>query len=599
MTHPVVEPGRTCLGNRYELGRLLAAGGMGQVWEGHDVLLGRPVAVKVLRSEYTGDPTFLARFRAEAQNAAALSHPHIAAVYDYGEVTAEDGSGETLAYLVMELVPGEPLSEALRRSGSLGTERTLTVLAQTAAGLAEAHRAGMVHRDVKPGNLMITPDGDVKITDFGIAWSARSVALTQTGQVIGTPQYLSPEQAEGKQATPASDVYALGLIGYECLTGQPAFDGDNAVTIALKQLREEPEPLPDDLPARVRTLVHRAMEKNPAARMPDGAAFLAAVDAVRAGRSIDPAPTTALAASAVPGPAVDGPAVAGPAAAGPAAAGAARSRRAAGAGRVSRPPDRRRTRAAVVLLPLLGLLAGAGIAAMLLQGLAGGTGTPAAEAGQQRGDAVVVLVEDDYLGRPADEVAVQLAALGLTVERELAQRTDAEPGTVVGVDPAGQALAPGDTVILQVAVAAGDDGSGGAGGGSAGAVVAPDSTPGAIGDPGAAGDDDSTGGAGPDDGEAPGTDAELPATDPGAGSEAPGTGEGTGADTGSGTGTGSGEGTGTGTDGGADEGSGTDEGTDGGTGGDTGGGTTTPPSDTSPAAPSTATSTSPASTTTG
>src|SRR5215212_1275039 len=292
---PVVEPGRTCLGDRYELGGLVAAGGMGQVWRGTDVLLGRPVAVKVLRSEFTGDPTFLARFRAEAQNAAALSHPHIACVFDYGETVAQDGSGETLAYLVMELIQGRPLNQVIRESGRLDTDTTLRILGQAASGLAEAHRAGMVHRDVKPGNILVTPEGDVKITDFGIAWSARSVALTQTGQVLGTPQYLSPEQAEGRQATPASDVYALGLIGYECRPGHAAFDGDNAVTIALKQVRDEPEPLPEDVPAHVRTLIGRALAKDPAQRFADGADFLAAVEAVRAGRSIDPAPSTVVA----------------------------------------------------------------------------------------------------------------------------------------------------------------------------------------------------------------------------------------------------------------------------------------------------------------
>ena len=153
---------------------------------------------------------FLARFRAEAQHAASLSHPNIAAVFDYGEEIAQDGTGETLAYLVMELVEGEPLSALLAREGPLDTATTLSLLRQTAFGLGEAHRAGMVHRDVKPGNILVRPDGTVKITDFGIAWSARSVALTRTGQVIGTPQYLSPEQAEGRLASPASDVYALG-----------------------------------------------------------------------------------------------------------------------------------------------------------------------------------------------------------------------------------------------------------------------------------------------------------------------------------------------------------------------------------------------------
>src|SRR4051794_13523992 len=266
---------------------------MGQVWRGADVLLGRrPVAVKVLRSEYTGDPTFLARFRAEAQHAASLSHPNIARVFDYGEVVAEDGSGETLAYLVMELVEGEPLSSVLRREGRLDAGTTLDLLQQTGSALAEAHRVGMVHRDVKPGNILVQPDGVVKITDFGIAWSAGSVPLTRTGQVIGTPQYLSPEQAEGQLATPASDVYALGLVGYECLTGHSAFDGDNPVTIALKQLREQPEPLPAELPPGVRTLIGRALAKEPAARLADGAAFLAAIEDALSGRELPEAPAT-------------------------------------------------------------------------------------------------------------------------------------------------------------------------------------------------------------------------------------------------------------------------------------------------------------------
>jgi eukaryotic-like serine/threonine-protein kinase len=461
----VVEPGRTCLGDRYELGGLVAAGGMGQVWRGTDVLLGRPVAVKVLRSEFTGDSTFLARFRAEAQNAAALSHPHIACVFDYGETVAQDGSGETLAYLVMELVEGRPLNQVIRESGGLDTDTTLRILGQTAAGLAEAHRAGMVHRDVKPGNILVTPAGDVKITDFGIAWSARSVALTQTGQVLGTPQYLSPEQAEGRQASPASDVYALGLIGYECLTGRAAFDGENAVTIALKQVREEPAPLPDDLPSRVRTLIRRALAKDPSQRFVDGAAFLAAVEAVRAGRSIDPAPSTVVA-----------PVVAGAAAAAPLTStvpprGPARGRRhraPAGTSAARPPARRRRSRIAVVLLPLLGLLAGAGIAAMVLQGLAGNGNPPAEAAAQQEEDTGIVLDEKDFLGRPADEVAVQLAALGLTVNRETRQSADAEPGTVIDVQPSGERLEPGATVVIVVATepdasgaGTGDSGSGG------------------------------------------------------------------------------------------------------------------------------------------
>jgi serine/threonine-protein kinase len=430
----VVEPGRRCLGDRYELQRLIAAGGMGQVWRGVDVALHRPVAVKVLRSEYTGDPTFLARFRAEAQHAASLSHPNIAAVFDYGEEIAQDGTGETLAYLVMELVEGEPLSALLAREGALPTETTLSLLSQTAFALAEAHHAGMVHRDVKPGNILVRPDGSLKITDFGIAWSARSVALTRTGQVIGTPQYLSPEQAEGRPATPASDVYALGLIGYECLTGHPAFNGDNAVTIALKQVREQPAALPQDVPAGVRGLISRSLAKDPGARLRDGAAVVAAIEDIAAGR---PVPELA----ALPAPA-----------AGPGADGRWDGAETGFLGSVSRPPlQRRRSRLAVVLLPVVGLLAGAGIATALLQALATHAPAATAQAAEQHQAQGVVLAARDYVGRPIDDVAGQLAAYGLTVQRRLdpSPPRSAQPGTVTGIAPAGVQLRPGNVVVVR------------------------------------------------------------------------------------------------------------------------------------------------------
>jgi hypothetical protein len=425
----LVEPGRRCLGDRYELHQLIAAGGMGQIWRGTDVALHRSVAVKVLRSEYTGDPSFLDRFRAEAQHAASLSHPNIAAVFDYGEEIAQDGTGETMAYLVMELVEGEPLSALVAREGPLDTATTLSLLRQTAFGLGEAHRAGMVHRDVKPGNILVRPDGSVKITDFGIAWSARSVALTRTGQVIGTPQYLSPEQAEGRLATPASDVYALGLIGYECLTGHPAFEGDNAVTIALKQVQQDPEPLPGELPAGVRQLISRSLVKNPAGRLPDGAAFAAAVDDILAGRPLPEAPVTL----AVPTPR---PAVARP------------------------PMTRRRSRVAMVLLPLLGLLAGAGIAAALLLALTNNNthGSPA-EAAEQRQAGSLVLDSQDFVGRPVDDVVARLTGLGLQVQLKSEIRDDVAPDQVTGIEPEGRALQAGDTVVVSYAVANASDGA--------------------------------------------------------------------------------------------------------------------------------------------
>ena len=441
----MVEPGRRCLGDRYELHQLIAAGGMGQVWRAHDLALHRPVAVKVLRSEYTGDPTFVARFRAEAQHAASLSHPNIAAVFDYGEETAQDGTGETLAYLVMELVEGEPLSALVAREGALGTGTTLSLLRQTAFGLGEAHRAGMVHRDVKPGNILVRRDGSVKITDFGIAWSARSVALTRTGQVIGTPQYLSPEQAEGRAATPASDVYALGLIGYECLTGHPAFEGDNPVTIALKQVRQDPEPLPGAVPAEVRELIGCALRKDANARFPDGAAFVAAIDDVQAGRPLAGAPAT----TAVPAGGVVPP---------PRSA----EQNTQLSESVSRSPvTRPRRRTAMVLLPLLGLLAGAGIAVGLLHALSSESPAAPAVAAEQRDSGSIVLDAEQYIGQPVDEVVTRLTQLGLDVEPRGEARDDVVPDQVTGVEPDGQPLSPGDTVI--VTYATGGTSSGGAG----------------------------------------------------------------------------------------------------------------------------------------
>jgi hypothetical protein len=430
----VVEPGRRCLGDRYELHQMIAAGGMGQVWRATDVALHRSVAVKVLRSEYTGDPSFLARFRAEAQHAASLSHPNVAAVFDYGEETTQDETGETLAYLVMELVEGEPLSALLAREGALGAETTLRLLQQTAFALAEAHRMGLVHRDVKPGNILVRDDGSVKITDFGIAWSARSVALTRTGQVIGTPQYLSPEQAEGKLATPASDVYALGLIGYECLTGHPAFEGDNAVTIALKQVQQEPEPLPGALPPGVRTLITRALVKNPAARIPDGAAFGAAIEDVLAGRELPalPAPPTQDVAAVLPPRGVAGPAT-GTAVLGP-------------------PAPRRGRRAALALLPLLALLAGAGIAAGVLQAFSDGPPASTAVAAEQRDSSSLMLSAGDHVGRPVDEVAAELTALGLVVELRAEPTADVPADQVTGVSPTGRQLRAGDVVVVRYAV---------------------------------------------------------------------------------------------------------------------------------------------------
>ncbi|MGY1736067.1 protein kinase domain-containing protein [Geodermatophilus sp. SYSU D00684] len=426
-----VEQGSRTLGDRYELQGLIATGGMGQVWRGRDHLLARPVAVKVLRSEYADDPTFLARFRNEARHAAALTHPNIATVLDYGEGT-DDATGEHLAYLVMELVEGAPLSTLIQTEGPLDADAALSVLRQAAAGLAEAHRHGVVHRDVKPSNILVRPDGRVKLTDFGIAWSAECVPLTQTGQVIGTAQYMSPEQAAGERVSPASDVYALGLVGYESLTGHAAFTGTNPVTVALKQVREQPEPLPEDLPPDVRELIGAALTKDPGARLPDGAAFLSAVEETLDHQATPVPPTRPVAA---PAPA-------------PEAAPAPAPEAAPAAGPVSRPEPHRRRRA-LVLLPLLLVLlvAGGVLFAVTRPGDA-----PVADAAETQ-QAGIVLRAADYVGRPVAEVADDLTALGLTVGQRSEQTADAAPGTVVRLDPVDVELAAGDRVQVFVAVA--------------------------------------------------------------------------------------------------------------------------------------------------
>ncbi|HEX8931021.1 MAG TPA: serine/threonine-protein kinase, partial [Actinomycetota bacterium] len=237
---------------------------MGQVWRANDETLGRPVAVKLLRSEYAEDPEFIDRFRAEARRTAALSHPGIASVFDYGE-TCDPDEGTT-AYLVMELVQGEPLSALLAREGRLSPAHTLDVVAQAALALDSAHLAGVVHRDVKPSNLLLRCDGVVKVTDFGIAHAADEAPRTEAGLVVGTAAYLSPEQVACRPATPASDVYALGVVAYECLAGRRPFTGDHPIALALAHRRSEPPPLPEDVPESVCELVAWTMSKVPSAR---------------------------------------------------------------------------------------------------------------------------------------------------------------------------------------------------------------------------------------------------------------------------------------------------------------------------------------------
>jgi serine/threonine-protein kinase len=260
---PVLEPGYP-LGGRYTLGAIIASGGMGDVWEATDEVLARPVAVKVLRPS-GDDESFTERFHDEARHTAGLHHPNIAAVYDYGE----DGG---LAFLVMELVPGQTLAEVIRETGGLEAQQVRSVIGQAALALSAAHEAGVVHRDVKPGNIIITPEGQAKLTDFGIARAGEGSGRTLTGEVLGTPDYLSPEQAIGEPATIASDLYSLGIVAHEMLTGTKPFDRGTPVATALAQVNDPPPALPDTVPADLRSVIEACLAKSAGDRPPDARA---------------------------------------------------------------------------------------------------------------------------------------------------------------------------------------------------------------------------------------------------------------------------------------------------------------------------------------
>ncbi|TYL54988.1 serine/threonine protein kinase [Nocardioides sp. BGMRC 2183] len=264
--------------HRYRLDSRIATGGMGVVWRATDTRLNRTVAVKVLKSEYADDTTFRTRFETEARSAAALHHPGIAGIFDY----STEGSSESQApFLVMEYVDGEPLSTLLAQAKEAGRPLDPAVvtdlIAQTADALAVAHAAGIVHRDIKPANLLVTPDRRVKITDFGIARAGDATAITRTGAVMGTPQYLSPEQARGNPSTPASDVYSLGVVAFECLAGKRPFEAETPVATVLAHLQQPVPDLPEEVPADLAEVVKRAMAKEPGDRFSDGAAFAAAL----------------------------------------------------------------------------------------------------------------------------------------------------------------------------------------------------------------------------------------------------------------------------------------------------------------------------------
>ncbi|MFD3705964.1 Stk1 family PASTA domain-containing Ser/Thr kinase [Nocardia sp. NPDC058658] len=256
------------LSSRYELGEIIGFGGMSEVHRARDVRLSRDVAIKVLRADLARDPTFYLRFKREAQNAAALNHPAIVAVYDTGEATVDGGP---LPYIVMEYVEGDTLRDIVRGKGPLAPRKAMEVVADVCAALDFSHKAGIVHRDMKPANIMINRAGAVKVMDFGIARAIADSAnpMTQTAAVIGTAQYLSPEQARGETVDARSDVYSVGCVLFEILTGQPPFTGDSPVAVAYQHVKEDP-PLPSSVnpgvPRELDSVILKAMAKNPANR---------------------------------------------------------------------------------------------------------------------------------------------------------------------------------------------------------------------------------------------------------------------------------------------------------------------------------------------
>jgi eukaryotic-like serine/threonine-protein kinase len=256
------------LNGRYRLEERIASGGMGDVWKGTDEVLDRVVAIKIMLDALMEEKGFAERFRAEARTMATINHPGVVRIYDFGS--------DQVAYLIMEYVEGEPLSKTLSRVGRLTPNRTMSLIAQAAEALQAAHDKGIVHRDVKPGNLLVRPNGTLVLTDFGIARAAAAAQLTATGAVLGTASYIAPEQASGNPATALSDVYSLGIVAYQCLSGHRPFEGDTPLEIAMKHVTGAARPLPEDVPKPIRQVVERAMAKEPFARWNSAEAFAVA-----------------------------------------------------------------------------------------------------------------------------------------------------------------------------------------------------------------------------------------------------------------------------------------------------------------------------------
>lgn len=426
----------TVFGNRYTLGELIAVGGMGEVWRATDRVLGRTVAIKLLSPSLAEQPGFTRRFREEARHTAQLVHENIAAVFDYGE---DAGA----SWLVMELVEGEPLSQVLKNEGPLQARRVSSIMAQAASGLQAAHDAGVIHRDVKPANILIRHDGQVKLTDFGIARAIDAAPITRTGEVMGTAQYISPEQAMGRPVSPASDIYSLGVVAHEMLTGNRPFDEGSPVATAMAHIHNAPPPLPPGTPQPLAGVVLACLAKDPKHR-PGSAADVAAAllggpgsPSFAATQVLTPGQGMTRRLKTAPQPVSGTGPMTHPSAAAPT------------------PTNRRNPWLWIV--PLLVLLA---IGAYLLaqSGMLNRTPTPAPSTPVTTSSpstpttttpTTVFVDPNNYLGMSAEDARAQLAALGLKTRVVLEPNADVPDGRVISVSPNGDVM-PGSLITLRV-----------------------------------------------------------------------------------------------------------------------------------------------------